>query len=112
MFGIIRSLFGSKNDRLEQAIKNGALLVDVRSAQEFQSGTAQGAINIPLGELPGKLERHKNKKDVVVFCRSGMRSAQAKSVLERNGYRDIVNGGTWQQVQAAAISAAKPASGK
>lgn len=78
-------------------VKNG-LLVDVRTPEEFAEGTVPGAINIPLIEISKRLDEFKGKKQVVVFCRSGNRSSQAQAILNANGISNVVNGGTWQQV--------------
>lgn len=75
-----------------------AFLVDVRTPAEFAEGSAPGAVNIPLNELPQRMAEFKGKENVVVFCRSGSRSGQAKSILDSNGMKNVVNGGTWQQV--------------
>jgi phage shock protein E len=100
MLGLFKSLFGqSDTPQLTEAIKNGAFLVDVRTPAEFAEGSVKGAVNIPLDKLPGQLARFKGKDTIVVFCRSGSRSSQAKSILEKNGFPNVINGGTWQQVQ-------------
>lgn len=101
--GFFGNLFGntSGNDDLAQRIKDGALLVDVRTPGEFASGTVKGAVNIPLDQVPANLNRFKDHKNIVVFCRSGNRSGQAKSILERNGFTNVTNGGTWQNVNRA-----------
>jgi rhodanese-related sulfurtransferase len=78
-----------------------AFLVDVRTPQEFREGSAKGAINIPLNEVQRHLEAFKGKELIVVFCRSGARSGQAKSILEKNGIANVVNGGTWLDVDRA-----------
>jgi rhodanese-related sulfurtransferase len=52
-----------------------------------------------LGSIPTNLAQFKNKKHIVVFCRSGMRSGQAKNILESNGFSNVVNGGTWGKVK-------------
>jgi rhodanese-related sulfurtransferase len=44
------------------------------------------------------IAKFKNKKHIVVFCRSGSRSSQAKAILEKNGFTNVINGGTWQNV--------------
>jgi rhodanese-related sulfurtransferase len=44
------------------------------------------------------LSKFKGKVNIVVFCRSGSRSGQAKSILEQNGFTNVTNGGTWQEV--------------
>ncbi|MEX0635896.1 MAG: rhodanese-like domain-containing protein, partial [Ferruginibacter sp.] len=66
---------------------------------EFAGGSVKGAVNIPLGTIPTNIEQFKNKESVIVFCRSGNRSGQAKSFLEQNGITHVVNGGTWENVQ-------------
>ncbi|MDE1191844.1 MAG: rhodanese-like domain-containing protein [Arachidicoccus sp.] len=86
------------NSGLKEAVKNGAFLVDVHTPAEFSAGSVKGAVNIPLDKVPSQLSKFKNKKSIVVFCRSGSRSSQAKSTLEQNGFQNVINGGTWQNV--------------
>lgn len=86
------------NTALKKAIKNGAFLVDVRTPQEFSSGSVKGAVNIPLSEITQRISEFKGKKNIVVFCRSGNRSTQAKNILEQNGIKNVINGGPWQNV--------------
>jgi phage shock protein E len=99
--GLLAMLFGGnkKNEILTQLVQEGAFLVDVRSSAEFAGGNVKESVNIPLDEIQHQLSKFKNKKHLVVFCRSGMRSAQAKSILERNGFSNVVNGGTWMGVR-------------
>jgi phage shock protein E len=100
MFGILKSMFTTNdNSGLKEAIKNGQFLVDVRTPSEFSTASVKGAINIPLDKLPSQLDKFKNKKGIVVFCKSGNRSSQAKKILEQNGFKNVINGGTWQNVQ-------------
>ncbi|HRI00003.1 MAG TPA: rhodanese-like domain-containing protein [Saprospiraceae bacterium] len=99
MFDFFKSMFsGGDQEGLKQAISQGAFLVDVRTPEEFSGGSAKGAVNIPLGNLPNQLSKFKGKNTIVVFCRSGNRSSQAKSFLEQNGYKNVINGGTWENV--------------
>ncbi|WP_324756232.1 rhodanese-like domain-containing protein [Sphingobacterium thalpophilum] len=97
--GFFSALFGNTdNSQLTEAIKDGAYLVDVRTPAEFADGSVKGAVNIPLDKVPTELSKFKGKENIVVFCRSGNRSAQAKSILEQSGFQNVVNGGTWQNV--------------
>ena len=97
--GLFQNLFcGGQTPDLTAGIGQGAFLVDVREPGEFAGGTARGAVNIPLGRLASELDRFKGKENIVVFCRSGNRSAQAKIILEQNGFKNVVNGGTWEDV--------------
>lgn len=99
MFNLIKNLFGGgDNTQLEAAVKGGAFLVDVRSPGEFSSGHVKGSVNIPLDKVSSQLSKFKGKENIVVFCRSGARSGQAKSILEKNGFKNVVNGGSWQNV--------------
>ncbi|MND96446.1 Thiosulfate sulfurtransferase PspE precursor [compost metagenome] len=103
MFEILKNLFAKKdNNKLSEALKNGAFLVDVRTPAEFSAGSVKGAVNIPLDKLQGQLAKFKGKKSIVVFCRSGNRSSLAKTILEQNGFQNVINGGTWKNVYEVA----------
>jgi rhodanese-related sulfurtransferase len=96
---IFKQLFGSaaKAD-LKPVIDEGAFLVDVRTPGEFAESHVKGSVNIPLEKVASQLSQFKNRKNIIVFCRSGNRSGQAKSILEQNGFTDVINGGTWDHV--------------
>lgn len=83
---------------LKSIIDDGAFLVDIRTPGEFVEGHVKGSVNIPLDSVTQQLAKFKGKKNIIVFCRSGNRSGQAKSILEQNGVTNVVNGGTWQEV--------------
>jgi rhodanese-related sulfurtransferase len=101
MFGLFKNRFAMNDDSaLIIAIQKGAFLVDVRTPGEFASGSVKGAINIPLDQIPLKLSQFKGKGDIVVFCRSGSRSNQAKTFLDKSGISNVFDGGTWQDVQS------------
>jgi rhodanese-related sulfurtransferase len=99
---IINRIFGLKTNNdvlLIEALKSSPKLIDVRTSEEFKSGSVNGSINIPLGNLSSRLDDfHKNEK-IVVFCRSGSRSEMAKNLLVKAGFSDVTNGGPWQNVQ-------------
>lgn len=75
-----------------------SLLVDVRTPKEFAQGSVPGAVNIPLGMVKHRLDEFKNKKQVVVFCHSGIRAMFAKGILNRHGIKPVVNGGNVPRV--------------
>lgn len=100
MLGFLKNLFSSKGDEvLKNIIKEGAFLVDVRTPGEFASGSVKGAVNIPVNQVQSQISKFKGKKNIVVFCKSGGRSMQAKSILKRNGIQNVYNGGTWGAVK-------------
>ena len=97
--GFFSAIFGkTDNSQLKEIIKSGAFLVDVRTPAEFSAGSTKGAVNIPLDKVSEQLAKFKNKKNIVVFCLSGGRSSKAKSILEQNGFKNVINGGTRQNV--------------
>jgi len=75
------------------------LVIDVRTPQEFNSGAIEGAVNIPLNELENRLEEVGDFDEIVVYCQSGARSTQAKTILDNAGYKNVVNGGGIQQMR-------------
>jgi phage shock protein E len=77
----------------------GAVIVDVRSAGEFNSGHINGAINIPVDTINKKIDELKIKgKPIITCCASGMRSGMAKNILKQNGI-EAYNGGSWVSLQ-------------
>lgn len=75
------------------------LLLDVRTVGEFASGHIEGAANIPVEELANRLAEVPNDQPIVIYCRSGNRSAQAVRILRSAGYTVVYDLGgilTWQ----------------
>lgn len=71
-------------------VADGAVLVDVRTPEEFAAGHLPGAINLPVQELTGRVrELGPTGTGLVVYCRSGARSAHATRLLRAAGYTDV-----------------------
>lgn len=96
MFGkIISKLFGGGNTiDFKQLLAEGALVLDVRTAEEFKSGHIKGAKNISVQTLASNLNKLKKDQVIITCCKSGMRSANAKNILIKNGF-EAHNGGGW-----------------
>ncbi|MBW8359486.1 MAG: rhodanese-like domain-containing protein [Weeksellaceae bacterium] len=77
---------------IKEQVQKGAMLVDVRTPQEFADGSVSGAVNIPLDEVQNRVGEFRDKPYVVVFCKTGNRSGQAKQILEKNGIKNVTNG--------------------
>ena len=96
---ILGKLFGLKSVDYKQLVKEGAVIVDVRTPAEYQGGHIKGSINVPLQSLQGSLGKIPKNKTVITCCASGMRSASAKSVLKSAGYAEVHNGGGWMSLK-------------
>ena len=95
VFLLVARLTNRGPDRTEEvavALGAGAAIVDVRSPAEFAGGHVRGAVNIPVGELGARLAEVPVDRLVVVYCASGIRSAQGARVLRLAG-RTVVDGG-------------------
>jgi phage shock protein E len=101
MIQFLRKLFGlGPTTNYAQLVKDGAIILDVRSKGEFDGGHVKGSINIPVDQLANNLNKLKDKnKTIITCCASGMRSAVAKNTLKSNGYAQVYNGGGWSNLE-------------
>ena len=92
-------LFGSSEKvDFKQLKQDGALIIDVRTPDEFASGHIQGSINIPLNKISTKVSELKKKnRPIITCCRSGSRSGMAKTTLADAGCT-VYNGGAWNSL--------------
>lgn len=88
-------LFGNRTDlqAARKLVEAGATLLDVRTPEEFASGHVAGAVNIPVQVLDARRHELNPAHPVVVYCRSGGRSASAATVLRRAGFQHVVDVG-------------------
>ena len=96
----IFNLFGGSTSvaSIEQYLENDAVVIDVRTVEEFRDGHVQGSKNIPLNIIGDNIkEIQKLGKPVITCCRSGARSGSAASIMKQNGI-DAINGGPWGSV--------------
>ena len=84
-----------------QSNVSAPVIIDVRTPQEFATGSIEGAVNLPLKGLPDSLlnEGIALDEEVVVYCRSGRRSAQAKTLLKAAGFELVFDGGPMRQLE-------------
>ena len=85
-------------EEIKKYLEKGAVVLDVRTQQEWDEGHTEGAEHIVLTLIPSEIDKIKSwNKSVIAVCRSGGRSGQATDFLKNNGV-DIINGGPWQNV--------------
>lgn len=100
MLDRIMNLFSANKTDFASLVREGAVIIDVRTSAEFHSGHIKGSRNIPLDTIKNKLaEIKKLQKPVITVCRSGARSGAAKSILETGGLT-VYNGGAWNVLES------------
>ncbi|MCG8475003.1 MAG: rhodanese-like domain-containing protein [Cytophagales bacterium] len=99
MINFIKSFFASSsNEKIQEWRNMGAVILDVRTEQEFAAGCVEGARNIPVQVLAKRInEVVKWKKPVIVCCAAGVRAAQAQRMLEAKGV-EVINAGSWRSL--------------
>ena len=101
MFKLIKNKIFNRNmefyevnmKELEEKQKNGAVIVDVRSSQEYDEGHINNAINIPYYEIKNNFNNVlKNRnQEIVLYCQTGFRSKQAYKKLIKLEYKNVYN---------------------
>ncbi len=93
-------LFKRKNmsAEIKNYLEKNAVILDVRTQEEWDEGHSKGAKHVVLNTIPTKIDEIKSwKKPIIAVCRSGARSGQATQFLQQHGV-DVINGGPWQNV--------------
>ena len=99
VFFFIKKRFFDNTD-YKSMLSDGGIIIDVRSEAEFFSGYIENSLNIPLSELPSKIDRFKDKdQPIITCCASGIRSAGAAKIFLAKGYTNVVNGGGWSSLE-------------
>ena len=97
--GIFDFIFKKRNKQIADYLSNDAIILDVRTQQEYNSGAIIGSKHIPLQDLRNHVNTLKKlNKSFVVCCASGIRSSKATKFLNLNNI-DAINGGGWQSLK-------------
>ncbi len=108
LFAVLLSLSARAEQMVPEValtkVAQGAMLVDVRTPEEYAEGHLPEAINIPFEQIVEVFAKQGIAKDtpVVVYCRSGRRSGIAKESLDNAGYQAVYNGGGYYTLKASA----------
>lgn len=93
--GLISFIFGNKGKKIKAFVERGAIIIDVRTKQEFNRGAIPGSKNIPLQQIATKASQIKKwDKPIILCCASGMRSGSASGILKSKDI-EAMNGGGW-----------------
>ncbi len=96
IFFVVKKLGQISPQKARELKAAGAVVIDVRSSEEFAGGHVAGAINVPLDQLGEKIESvvPDHQQPILIYCLSGTRSALARRILLSRNYRDIHNLGS------------------
>jgi rhodanese-related sulfurtransferase len=99
MLKFIKKLFGP-GVNYKDLIAKGAIIIDVRTPQEFDNGHIKDSKNIPLQKIQAEVNKIKSwNKPIITICQSGGRSRIAKSALQSAGI-EVYNGGGWMNLKS------------
>lgn len=101
---LINKLLQVSAQKARELIDQGAVIVDVRTPQEFAGGSVKNAINLPLDNIAELARKNipEKEKPILVFCLSGTRSSMARSILRRSGYKNVFNLGSFLRARSIA----------
>jgi rhodanese-related sulfurtransferase len=94
-FGYRFFRFKMIKNKLPNLLREGAILIDVRSQAEYESCNNPQSINIPLDVLNKESQKLDKDKVILLCCASGTRSGLAVGILKKNGFRNVMNAGSW-----------------
>ncbi|WP_375239594.1 rhodanese-like domain-containing protein [Aurantibacter sp.] len=93
--GFLEFIFGAKKRQVKNFLNRNAIILDVRTNKEYNSGHIKDSLHIPLNDLHNNVDRLKAyNKPFIVCCQSGIRSAKASKFLNLNNI-EATNGGGW-----------------
>jgi phage shock protein E len=101
LFFFIRRMSMISPDAAKEAVRKGALVIDVRSPEEYASRHLEGTLNIPLGELSSRIGTACPNKNCVILlhCLSGGRSGMGVGTLKSLGYSNVQNLGSYGRAE-------------
>lgn len=91
--------FSTLDDGLNEKIKKGAIILDVRTAREYKTGHIPGSVNISLGEIRERYHELDSGKTYITCCSHGLRSVKVETILKEKGFKHVYNGGAWSDLQ-------------
>ena len=87
-----------KTNNIKEFIDDNAVIIDVRSESEFNSGNLVGSVNVPLKDLIYRVNEFEKEKKYITVCTVGMRAESAKKFFKKREYQ-VLNGGRWSNLK-------------
>lgn len=91
--------FQTLDNGLDNLLKNGAVILDVRTEKEYKTGHIIGSKNISLGTIRDRYVELDPNKTYITVCSHGLRSVKAEQILKDRGFKHVYNGGAWTDLQ-------------
>jgi phage shock protein E len=95
--------FATLDNGLDKKIANGAVILDVRTENEYKTGHINGSINISLGTIRERYIELDTSKTYITCCSHGLRSVKAETILKEKGFKNVFNGGAWSDLEKIII---------
>ncbi len=93
----LSNLFGGGGGQIKEALRQGAVIIDLRTAYEYDQGHIPHSLNIPVDRIKANIDRIKDfRKPVIVCCATGSHCWEAANILREAGVASVINGGSWQ----------------
>jgi phage shock protein E len=95
----LSDLFGGGREKIRQALREGGVIIDLRTAYEFDQGHIPRSLNIPVDRIRVNIVRIRDmRRPVILCCGNGAHCWEAMGILRDAGIEQVVNGGNWQSV--------------
>ena len=94
-------------DGLDKKIADGAVILDVRTAEEYRTGHIEGAVNISLGSIRERYRELDPNKTYITTCSHGLRSVKVENILKERGFKKVFNGGAWTDLEKIVLAQKK-----
>ncbi len=91
--------FATLENGLDTKIANGAIILDVRTENEYKTGHIDGSLNISLGTIKEKYVELDTSKTYITCCSHGLRSVKVETILKEKGFKHVFNGGAWTDLE-------------
>ncbi|MBK1896557.1 rhodanese-like domain-containing protein [Chryseobacterium paridis] len=92
------------DEGLPQLIKKGAVILDVRTEKEYETGHINGSVNISLGTIRERYTELDPNKTYITVCSHGLRSVKVEHILKEKGFKKVYNGGAWSDLKKSLIN--------
>jgi rhodanese-related sulfurtransferase len=91
--------FATLDNGLAEKIEKGAIILDVRTENEYKMGHIDGSLNISLGTIRERYTELDTSKTYITCCSHGLRSVKVESILKERGFKNVFNGGAWSDLE-------------